>query len=67
MKVLYALVRGVPVVTRDWVYSSLDAPADPRLFRHPRYRTLKLGVPLTFLAHKQILVAKGCELGDLPM
>ena len=39
LRVLFAIARGLCIMTDDWVYDSVsrEAWSDPRLFPHPRY------------------------------
>lgn len=43
VKILFALARGRPVLTKDWLYALLDGPADASLFLHPRYSSVSSG------------------------
>jgi hypothetical protein len=61
VKVLFALVRGLPVVTKDWLYRSLDGRADPLDFRHPRYSAHELGRPLAYLVDERVFVSPACD------
>ena len=59
MKILTAIARGLPIVTKEWLYRCLDESADPVEFRHPLYAKHTIGKPL------QLLVGLRVSLGAL--
>ena len=64
LRVLFAIARGLWIVTEEWVYASLcsAAWADLTSHRHPRYQPHSTdGRPLTIFAGKSFVIGRSLD------
>ena len=63
-RVLMAIVRGLCIVTRNWLDQCVESGRwlDPRQYRCPRYASLKIGSPLLLFQGKRIYLGPSTNM-----